>query len=308
MQATPTLSFTNRARADIARITTELTDLQRQTASGKRVEDLQGLGSGATRALNATTLIAQDDNRIELLKEVNARVGMQTTSLQLAGEAVTKLAKSVRDAAITGDGNYVGPDLEFGFASLTSAMNQTFNGQAIFGGDRTDRTSVTVGNLSDLTTVSQPDEMFDVSSRRQRIDLGPGASFELGDNAKDLTWTTYQAMRDLQVLLDSAGGKLGASLTTIQTDALNSIAERLSQGATNIRQAEGKNGLIEARIQDLTNRFEARGNMMRNEVALQTEADLAEVALRLSSLQTQYQATAQTFSQLSKMTLLDFLR
>jgi flagellin-like hook-associated protein FlgL len=50
-----------------------------------------------------------------------------------------------------------------------------------------------------------------------------------------------------------------------------------------------------------------RVDTMRGAVGELVDADLAEVAMRLSQLQTQYQATAQTFTILREMTLLNFL-
>lgn len=308
MQAVPTLSFTNRARADIARITSELSDLQRQTASGRKAEDLQGLGSGATRTLTAASLLNLDRGRIAQAQEIDARLGIQGATLSQAAESVNTLASAVRNAAITGDGGFLGPELEFAFAGLTSAMNQTYNGQSLFAGERVDTPPVKAKSLNDLIGVSYPEDLFNEGVRRQTLDLGENNTVELADKASEISWKAYEAMRDLKGMLDAAGGRLPNPLPAADVNKLLTLADALAAGGSDIRGAEGRNGLVQGRVEDTVGRLERRSLVLEQDISLQTSSDLAEVALRLNALQTQYQATAQTFSQLSRLTLLEFLR
>ena len=60
MSASLTLRFSTQAQMDIRRITQELSNMQRQIASGDKSNDLRGFGGQASRLISAQGLKAAD--------------------------------------------------------------------------------------------------------------------------------------------------------------------------------------------------------------------------------------------------------
>ena len=73
MESAITLRFSTQAQSDIQRMTQQLSDLQRQVASGAKADDLRGFGAGAAQLLNAQTLKATTDSRSSVINELQAR-------------------------------------------------------------------------------------------------------------------------------------------------------------------------------------------------------------------------------------------
>jgi flagellin-like hook-associated protein FlgL len=308
MSGVSTLYFNKRASADLARIQKELYQLQGKTASGREATSLQEFGQNGGRVVETRGLIALSESRAEAAGQLGARFDLQASALSNASGALNRLAGALRDAAINDDGRLLRADAELTFGSLVASLNESFGGQPLFAGERIGDPPVIVGSLSELGAVTGPDQVFDEAARRQRIDLGDGVSFELGEKASEIGWPALQTLRDLQQLFDSAGGDLPERMSDVQKANLVALADRLEDSALTFIAAEGRTGLLAKRLEDEKVRLESRSVLLQQTMSDLSEADLAEVAAQFSALQTQYQASAQTFITLTKLSLLEFLR
>jgi flagellar hook-associated protein 3 FlgL len=304
----PTMRFATQAQADVGRITAELAELQRQIASGKAVDELKSLGDGSTRLISASGLIRADENRIALSQELEARLRVQATAMAQASGGLTELVRTLREAALNKNGGNLKTGLEFAFSNTVQGMNQTLNGVPLFGGERVGDPPVTATQVSDLIGVSTPEDLFDEAARKPRVDLGAGLTLDVADRASEMSWPAFQALRDLKVYLDANPSAHTATLSQANTDALLGFASQLETAVGQIRAAESRNGFKLERIESTRGQLANRVLSMQNELATQAETDLASVVTRLRALETQYQATGQTFATLSRLSLLEFLR
>ena len=53
--------------------------------------------------------------------------------------------------------------------------------------------------------------------------------------------------------------------------------------------------------------MEAQSDLLSKEIGDETDADLAEVSIRLNTLLAQYEASAKTFAELSQLSLLRYI-
>jgi flagellin-like hook-associated protein FlgL len=88
---------------------------------------------------------------------------------------------------------------------------------------------------------------------------------------------------------------------------VQALAAQVEGAAKQITAAEGRSGQVQRRVADERERLEARSNLLTKEIGDAADADVPTIALRLSQLQAQYEATAKVFSDLSKLSLLKFL-
>ena len=308
MTVVPTMRFAQQAQTDISRISAELADLQRQIASGKSVDDLRTLGDGSTRLISTAGVIRMDENRVRLGTEIEGRMRLQASAMQQASTSSTQLVRTIREAALNKDGGNLTTALEFAFLNLTQAMNESQSGVPLFGGERVGSPPVKVGTVTVLAMVSTQADLFDEAARKPRVDLGGGLTLDVADRASEISWDTFRGLRDLKQFIDAQPSVLGAGITDEQAGTLLSLAQSLETGIDKIRAAEARNGFKLERVEAARVQLQGRVTTLRQELSTQSETDFAAISTRLSVLQTQYQATGQTFAALSRLTLLDFLR
>jgi flagellin-like hook-associated protein FlgL len=149
--------------------------------------------------------------------------------------------------------------------------------------------------------------MFDEATRHQVIDLGDGAPIKLAAKASELSTGLFDTLRQLKLMLDGSGGTLGSPLSSEVTNLLNGLAANLDNHAREFVTEEGRTGQLQKRFEEDRTRLQARSDLLSKEIGDQTDADLAEVSIRLNTLLTQYEAAAKSFSELSQLSLLRYL-
>lgn len=307
MQGPMSLRFSTQAQVDIRRITGELTDLQRQVASGVRANDLSGFGSASSRLLSAHGLKASTDARSSVLGQLDARLGVQGAALGEVSGASSRLAQAIRVAISANDGRGVGIELDLSFKSIVSALNESWNGQPLFAGERLDGIPVKVTTLDELAASSTPQDIFEEAERRQSVDLGSGPPTEIAPKASEVAGGLMQTLRDLKLLLDGAGGQIGQPIGDAQSLRLQEIAATVEHHANTIVTEEGRTGQLQSRFASQRDRLRERSDLLVKEIGDHADADLAQVSMRLSALMTQYEASAKTFADLSQLSLLRYL-
>src|SRR5262245_57613325 len=158
MSGVLTLQFTAQTQLDIRRITREMTDMQGQIGSGAAHSDLQGFGGAASRLLNAKSMKANAEARQSVLSQLQARFGVQGAALGQVADASRNLAQSIREAIAANDGRGIGTELDLSFASIVSALNESWNGQPLFAGERQGAGPVKINTLDDLLAALTPDD------------------------------------------------------------------------------------------------------------------------------------------------------
>lgn len=295
------------AQSDIRRIGQEMTDLQRQVASGVRANDLLGFGGASSRILSAQGMKAVIDARASTLSQLDSRLGVQGLALGEAANNSTQLALSLRQAISANDGRGVADALELAFRGVVAAMNQTWNGQPMFAGERQDGQPIKVDSLDELVAAASPSDIFDEAERRQFVDAGLGAPIALSKKASELTAGLFNKLRDLKILVDGGGGQLGQPLTDAQVGQLLNIAAGLENEASGLTNEQGRVGQVQTRFEEEQTRLRERSDLLTKEIGDHADADLAQVSIRLSALTAQYQAAAKSFVDLSQLSLLHYL-
>lgn len=307
MSGALTLRFSTQAQLDIRRITRELGDLQAQVASGAAARDLQGFGGAASRLLNAQSMRASADARASVINQLQARFGVQAAALGQVAQASTLLAQSIREAISANDGRGIAIELDLTFSSVVSALNETWNGQPLFAGERQGQGPVKITTLAQLQAAAGPEDIFDEATRHQTLDMGAGTPVVLSAKASELSQSLFDTISSLKALIDGSGGSIGAPINGSTRDALLAIADRLDAEATTFTNEEGRAGQLQTRFGAERVRLQERSNLLVKEIGEQADADVAEISIQLNSLLVQYEAAAKTFAELSKLSLLDYL-
>ena len=302
-----TLRFTTQATLDIRRITRELSELQAKVASGREAKDLQGFGGASSRLLNAQSMRSNADARASVINQLQARFGVQGAALGQVSEAAGLLAQSIREAISANDGRGIGTELDLSFSSVVSALNESWNGQPLFAGERQGQGPVKISTLEQLQAATGPDDIFDEAERHQVLDLGAGDPITLSAKASELSQGLFDTLTDLADLIDAAGGEIGQPISGENRTALQQLADRLDAEANTFTNEEGRAGQLQKRFGAERVRLQERSNLLLKEIGDQADADIAMISVQLSALLVQYEAAAKTFADLSQLSLLKYL-
>lgn len=305
MKVTPSFLISALARTDLTRITGELYDLQRQTASGFLADDLKGYGDNAGRIISARSVIVQTEARKTSAERLQVRLDIQDTALGKAAAAAAQLKADVTQAISSDNGTFLAQQLQTAFSQALGALNQTHEGQALFAGERRGASAIRVASLQDLPAAVTDAQVFNESVREQAVDIGAGAPFVVAEKASVISRDFFDAVRSLYNELQSGG--FGNPVTATERDKLVGIAQRLETARGSIVAAQGRNGDANARLGREIERLTAQGNLVENHLEQVAGADLAEVSMKIAATNTQYQAIAKVFSDIRNLTLVNFL-
>jgi flagellar hook-associated protein 3 FlgL len=300
-----------RPQMAILQMQRDLSLLQQQISSGQKAEDLKGFGHNAGLVVTTSGLLTQTDSRLAAAKELDGRLTQQDWSMQRAGDAAKTLRTDILNAISANDGSTLVVALETAFKEATVALNGQWQGVYLFGGERTDTAPVapqSVEELLDETTYPTGADFFRESNRKAVIDLGDGVVIEAAPQAAELGATLFEGLRALKEVIGAGNRPPSSPLREDQIRALSSAAAILNTAGDGLSLAQGRNGATWKQIETETTRLENRLNLITNLKGERVDANLAELAMRLSEMQVQYQAAAQTFSQLRDMSLLNYLR
>ncbi len=303
-----TLRFNTQAQLDISRITRELTDLQRQVATGYKSNEIAGYGVGASRLLNARGLVEIAESRANSALQLQGRFGVQGSALGQAAGAAFNLSQAIRDAISGDDVNSLNTELTVAFSSALSAFNETWNGQPLFAGERLSGSPVKITSMAELMAAAGPQDIYNEAEREQIIDLGPGARLSMAEKASALSTDLFDQFKALQAMINTWGGTLPDTLSATERQDLQQIAQNLDRARDKLTGAEGQAGQLERRITEERTRLTARSTLLQKEVGDQAAADIGELTIQINTLLVQYEATAKTFSDISNLSLVDYLR
>lgn len=301
----PTFLTAMLARTDLARINTTLYDLQRQTASGNLAADLKGYGAESGRIITARAAMAQAQARVDAANRLAARLDIQDTALGRVADAAATLKQSMMDALASDNGTYIAEQVKLAFNQITDAMNTTYEGVPLFAGDRRGDAAIQIDDIGELAGALTQSTLFAESVRTSSVDFGAGSPIEVAEKASTISRSLYSVLREVNSFLNASA--VGAPMTADQRATLTGLVSNLDGAHKTVVDAQGRNGDRQAQLERTATRLSNHADLLNKHLGEVAESDLAEVAMRLSAAQTQYQAAASVFAQIKDLSLVNFL-
>jgi flagellar hook-associated protein 3 FlgL len=305
--ATSTFFWMDQARTEISRIQADMAELQRQTATGRKVNELRDAGAGASAALNAAAMLSSTEARLTALKELDGRFAIQDVSMQRVSESASTLLQQLRDMIANNSGVNLPEMVDHAFNEAKGALNATWAGLPVFGGEQISQPPISAADVAALAALPSVADAFEVSNRPQTIDLGEGVIIQMTPRANDLGGSYFDVLRDLKQLIDANGGALNTPLTAAQRTALQAIIPALDTARQSIVEQQGAHGEVWKQVDRESVRLQQRSDYLTKALGDQVDANMAEVAMKLAQAEAQFQASARTFNTLREMSLLNFL-
>jgi flagellar hook-associated protein 3 FlgL len=286
----------------IQRSQQKLSATQLQLANGKKALDYASLGTETVRHLSARTMVARHEAHSTVSKRLTTTLAIYDANLTAVDTAVGELRNEVLAAVGTRQSTGLQEAIEQAFHQFRSSMNADEAGLPLFAGSRTDERPFKPAQLSD-TIGLDPADAFSNDKIKASGRVSDGIDVDYGMLADEVGTDLFMAFRKL-----AEAGPIGDILTEAQVTALQDSLETIDGGLRQLRAASADNGRKQQQVETLGTRATDRTILLQGLISENEDADLGQVAVELAQQQTTLRASFSVFSQLSTMTLSEYLR
>lgn len=292
------------ALMDLMRAQREAYDSRDQLASGKKAPDLKGYANTAETIISARA--AQE--RSESFASANSRIMNRLEIQDLAYQELSEAATELRTTLTTNDGSFMMDKVQEVFDQASAALNMRFNGSYVFGGVRTDALPFTADTIADLqAAVPDVSALFDNAGRRQTTMIEETITIDINSTASEVGTELMASIERIADFNAGPDGPFDGQITDNQQAFLEAELANIIAAFDTINVAMAENGSRQKQVENATTGHEKRADYLTIMVAGIEDADMAEAATRFQQAQTAVQVSAQTFSTLSQISLLNFL-
>jgi flagellar hook-associated protein 3 FlgL len=270
-----------------------MADLQNKLSSGKRITTPSDDPAGTVRAMQLRGAMARNDqysanadDAASWLNTMDDAYSSTVSTLQQARTLVLRgLNTGVNDSAAN---QALASQMDTIRTTLVQLANSSFDGRPVFGGTTAspvayDNNGNYVGDNGVVTRDVSDGLTVDVSANGPAV-FGSGATdvFTLVQNAADALRTNPGGMSGLLAQFDSA------------------IAQ--------VSSAQAQEGARSQQVQDAQASITTRSTAMQSELSGVEDVDMADMAIKVTTANTNYKAALQTTATISQLSLMDFLR
>ncbi|WP_440957800.1 flagellin [Oceanicaulis sp. LC35] len=292
------------ALSDLMRAQREAYDAREQLSSGKKAPDLKGYANSAETIIAARAA----QKRSESFVGANERVLNRLEIQDLAYQELSTAATDLRTALTTNDGSFMMDKVQEVFDRASAALNMRFNGSFVFGGMRTDALPFTADTIADLqAAVPDVSATFQNATQRQTTKIEETITIDINSTASEVGTDLMASIERIADFNAGPNGPFDGQITDAQQTFLETELGNIINAFDKINVAMAENGARQKQLEGSITGHEKRSDYLEIMVAGIEDADMAEAATRFQQAQTAVQVSAQTFSRLSQISLLNYL-
>lgn len=280
---------------------------QRQTSSGKNAQDLKGYGADASRLLSAKAVSARLEARTDALKALQSRAEVEATALDSAATAVSDARQAIMNALANENGAGLRTAMEQALATVFTAANQQYAGQYIFGGTAGYDAPTNPIDLETLGTLPDTNAQFNDTGDNRLLTMQDGYDITMSASAREIFQPFMDLMQDIRSW-EQANTPLDGKLSPAQVAFVQTLVPQIASIHSGVIDHEAAAGTKAKQMELSILANEEQATTLQKTIGDQENADLAEVASRLTAARVQYEASASIFSQLRNVNLLQYLR
>ena len=285
----------------------------KQTAAGQLVssqkigDDLSGYGNQTGAVVATQSVKARVDGLVDQLKQTGVKLTVQQTALEQVSTIAQSLQQALTTAVGAGSGDSMMASVDSLFQQAVAALNTQYNGDYVFSGGQTSTQPFSATSLSDLTTQPSVSSFFQNGSVAPVSRVDDNSTMQTGFLATDVGQQLMTAFQSIQAFQQSASGNISGALTDAQQTFLTNAITQLSTVSAAASQTAGEGGDIQARVSAAQTTQTDRQSTLAGVLSGLTAANMADASTQLTQAQTAVQASAQVFTMLKGMSLLNYL-
>jgi flagellar hook-associated protein 3 FlgL len=277
-----------------------LASLQDQLATGKKAANYRDLGADAAKTISARAIIdrtaAFQSTGKQLANTLELYDVKYTQMSEMAGKLKSALALR-NDQSSTS----LQETIEQSFDEFRSVLLSDDAGFPMFAPPQGEGAPFKIDTFSDAT--QSDDQVFGVPTGRNSALVADGIMMAYGSDARMIGSDLMAAFRAL-----ASQPPLSGPLTSAQETAINQAIGSIRQAEIAINTATAQNGDNLRRLESLDTIAERRISTLTDIISSYEDVNIAEVASKISQQKTLLETSYAAFSQLSNLSLVNFLR
>jgi flagellar hook-associated protein 3 FlgL len=278
-----------------------------QVSTGKLASDLSGFGDQSSNIVATNAVKARVDGMVSQLNNLGVKMTFQQTAVEQIGTVATNLKLALTNALANGDGTDLMNQVSSLFSQASEALNTQYGGDYIFSGGQTQTQPFTATSLSDLSTQPSVSTFFKNGDLTPTSQIDDNVSIQTGFTASTLGQSLMTQFQSIQNFQQGSYGNINGPLTTAQQTYLSSAISALDAVVTATTQNSATGGDMQAQVTAAATTQTDRQTTLKVALGDMTDINTADAASALTQAQTAVQASAQVFTTLKSMSLLNYL-
>jgi len=270
-----------------------MADLQNKLSSGKRLTTPSDDPAGTVRALQLRGALSRNEQYTanaqdaqSWLNTIDDSYSSIVATLQQARTLVVRgLNTGVNDTAAN---QALASEMDTVRSTMLQLANSTFDGRPVFGG--------TTANGAAYDTSGTYVGDNGVVSR----DVGEGLTVDVSTTGPTVFGS---GSADVFSLIATAANSLRTN-----PGGMSSLLAQFDGAIAQVSSAQAQAGARAEQVQDAAGGLTTRGTALQSELSGVEDVDMAEMAMKVTTANTNYQAALQTTATISQLSLMDFLR
>ena len=294
--------------AQIMKASNALTTSQAQVASGKVASDYTGMGDKTAVLEAARAASGRVDGYKTSTQLALNQVNLQDAQLSTLSDLAGQVRQAVTDAVANNDGSTLMTKMQSIFDQATQILNsKDANGNYIYGGDKDNTPPVSVSSLSALTALPSASQAFANGTVAHSVRTSDGEQVGYGVLASNVGTQLMQVIQDVAHFDAGPSGNFNGTLTQAQSNFLSTSIGNATNAATTVNNAAAANGYVYNRLKDASDQQSSLSTLYTGFVSDLEDVDMGQAVTRLNQNQVALQAALQVTSQLSQVSLLNYL-
>jgi flagellar hook-associated protein 3 FlgL len=287
----------------------QMAKAQAQASTQKVSTDLKGYAQQSGRLLSAKTYADRLERRTETLSALQGRAEIEASVMSNAQDAIKQVRDVIGNAAALSNGAGFRDAIEQALATVTSAANAQYGGQAVFGGTwgYGDPFASTTLDAMALAGAGAADSYWVDTGENRTVMLEDDRPIQLSPSAQEVFRPIVDFLREVRTW-ENANTAIAGPLNEAQATFLRSLLPDIAALQSTMIDHEAAAGTTAKQIEAAALSNSAKRETLNQTIGNQENVDLAEVATKLAAAQNQYQASAAIFGQMRDMNLLQYLR
>tara|TARA_R110002167_G_scaffold6962_9_gene32852 strand:- start:4443 stop:5309 length:867 start_codon:yes stop_codon:yes gene_type:complete len=280
-------------------------EAQTRISTQKLATDLTGFGRGSETLTALKSMQSRIQGFITTGETVSARLASQDLAFERVADGAGGARQAIADALASGRLDGLMQQLQNEFQVSQDGLNTKHQGRYLFAGGDVEKIPVVSMTLADLAAAPSVADSFVNDNLKQTSRLDEGTRMETSFLADEVGTDLFQVFRDIQTYHGTT--PISDPMSDATRDFLTSQLTRFDDARTSITDMAARNGAMQNRVDGILTSQGEQKTSLEELLSTKTDADMARAITDLQLAQVAIQASAQVVSQLSQVSLLNYL-
>ena len=294
---------------DVLRQQEKLFNTQKQVTSGTKSREYQGIAADVATLVGAKTVRSRSEQFLKTNLELERVTEVQNLSLQGVTDMANELRTTLISALNIGSGIGLRDTIDAQFDAAVNFLNVQEDGRFVFGGTHTDTQPVSTTTPAALEALGagNADQGFTNNQVKAQARVDESLTVTYGVLADEVAQPLFQLFQDLMIYATGTAGSFDNPLSSADRTFLIGKMTQAGAAFEAANAAQAEHGVAMGTIEDAKFRHEYELAFVKSFIANIEDTDIGEAVTRLNQNQLALETSFRVFSQLNKLSLLNFI-